>query len=121
VLNALFNQLFQKASNTQYFDHYDRYMRLAFTAQAQCRATFETLALSKNSPVFARQANIAQGPQQINNTMSIARAGLSESAPNELWEAHIDRLERGAAVTAVAGDSAMAAVGTLDGTTNRTR
>jgi hypothetical protein len=76
VLNALFNQLFQKASNTQYFDHYDRYMRFAFKAQAQCRATFETLARSKNPPVFARQANIAQGTQQINNTMSIARAGL---------------------------------------------
>jgi hypothetical protein len=46
----------------------------AFKAQAQCRATFETIALSKNPPVFARQANIAQGPQQINNTMSVARA-----------------------------------------------
>ena len=54
VLNALFNQLFQKASNTQCFDHDDRYVRLAFKAQAQCRASFETLALSKNPPVFAR-------------------------------------------------------------------
>jgi hypothetical protein len=32
--------------------------------------TLETLATIKNPPVvFARQANIAQGPQQVNNQM----------------------------------------------------
>jgi hypothetical protein len=37
--------------------------------QAQCRATIEALAEIKNPrPVaFVKQANIAQGPQQVNN------------------------------------------------------
>ena len=40
-------------------------MRIALKAQSQCRATLETLAAVKNLPVvFARQANIAQGPQR---------------------------------------------------------
>jgi hypothetical protein len=44
------------------------FMRLALRAQSQCRATLETLATIKNPPVvFARQANIANGPQQVNN------------------------------------------------------
>jgi hypothetical protein len=43
-------------------------MRLAFKAQSQCRATLETLATIKNPPVlFAKQANIAAGHQQVNN------------------------------------------------------
>src|SRR5690606_26950893 len=45
-----------------------RYMRLALKAQSQCRTTLETLAAIKNPPVvFAKQANIAHGPQQVNN------------------------------------------------------
>jgi hypothetical protein len=42
-------------------------LRLALKAQTQCRATVETLATMKNPVVFAKQANIAHGPQQINN------------------------------------------------------
>ncbi|MFO1266895.1 MAG: hypothetical protein U1F67_09045 [Rubrivivax sp.] len=46
----------------------ETYLRLALKAQGQCRATLETLAAIKNPPVlFARQANIAHGPQQVNN------------------------------------------------------
>ena len=47
----------------------DTYLRLALRAQGQCRATLETLANIKNPrPVaFVKQANIANGPQQINN------------------------------------------------------
>ena len=44
------------------------YMKLALRAQSQCRATLETLATIKNPPlVYARQANVTTGPQQINN------------------------------------------------------
>ena len=43
-------------------------MRLALKAQAQCRATIETLAVLKNPPVvYARHADVA-GQQQVNNT-----------------------------------------------------
>ncbi len=84
TLNALFNQLIQKGTNATYFDHADGYMRLAFKAQAQCRATIETFLVSKNPPVFARQANIAQGPQQVNNTVALTRAVIPGDAPNGL-------------------------------------
>jgi hypothetical protein len=48
-------------------------MRLALRAQNQCRATLETLAAIKNPPVvFAKQANIANGPQQVNNGVGTA-------------------------------------------------
>jgi transposase InsO family protein len=44
-------------------------MRLALKAQSQCRATVEALAEMKNpKPVaYVQQANIANGPQQVNN------------------------------------------------------
>ncbi|MDN8616544.1 hypothetical protein [Variovorax ginsengisoli] len=42
----------------------ETYARLAMKAQCQCRTTAEM----KNPPVvFARQANISNGPQQLNN------------------------------------------------------
>jgi hypothetical protein len=48
---------------------YQAHLNLALKAQSQCRATLETLAHVKNPPVlFAKQANIAHGPQQINNS-----------------------------------------------------
>ena len=68
TLNAIFTDLALKAANTEYLDKFDRYLRLALKAQGQCRATIETLAETKNPPtLFARQANIAHGPQQVNN------------------------------------------------------
>jgi hypothetical protein len=66
TLNAMFTQLANQSIQSQYVEHLDRYMRLALKAQGQCRATLETLAAIKNPPtVFARQANIAQGLQQV--------------------------------------------------------
>ena len=74
TLNTMFTHLANLAASTEYLDKLDRYLRLALKAQGQCRATLETLATIKNPPVvFARQANIAQGPQQVNNTVSLER------------------------------------------------
>jgi hypothetical protein len=67
-------------------------MRLALKAQSQCRATLETLSAIKNPPVvFARQANITNGPQQVNNgtlpgdvnTTSRSRTRKTEIPPIE--------------------------------------
>ena len=61
-------------------------------AQSQCRATIETLAVIKNpqAVAFVRQANIAAGPQQVNNGMSAAHAASraleNEFEPNRLLE-----------------------------------
>jgi len=96
-LNAMFTDLAiiarQNMSNTVIFE---RLMRLALKAQSNCRATAETLAAVQNPrTVFARQANIANGPQQINNGVpySVARARDSELEPNKLLEANGERLD----------------------------
>ena len=66
-------------------------------AQSQCRATLETLAAVKNpQPVaFVQQANIAHGPQQVNNGAAEAsRAGKIENQPNKvLKHRHGERLD----------------------------
>jgi hypothetical protein len=71
ALNAIFNDMAGRAaaSMDQHLNVSERLLRLAFKAQAQCRATLQTLADIKNpqSVSFVRQANIAHGPQQINN------------------------------------------------------
>lgn len=68
TLNTLFNNLARRASKQEYLPQYETQMRLALKAQSQCRATLETLANIKNPPiVYARQANVTTGPQQINN------------------------------------------------------
>jgi hypothetical protein len=44
-------------------------MRVALKAQSQSRCTIDSLADIKNPrPVFAKQTNIANGPQQVNST-----------------------------------------------------
>ena len=44
------------------------YLKLALKVQNQCRMTLETLSNIKNPPaIYAKQANIAHGPQQVNN------------------------------------------------------
>jgi hypothetical protein len=71
TLNAVFCELARRAASNmgEYLNATETYLRLALKAQAQCRATLETLAAIKNPPVvFARQANINNGgQQQVNN------------------------------------------------------
>ena len=96
TLNAMFANLACRATETKNADLFERYLRLAFKAQSQCRATVETLAVLKNPPVFTRQANIASQQVVNNGTMVTAsRAGNSETAQNKLLEAHGERLDGG--------------------------
>lgn len=118
TLNAMFTQLAYQTSKMTIVDQIDRFTRLALKVQGQCRATLETLAAIKNPPVFTRQANIAHGPQQVNNGVlprdDRARAGNSESEQNKLLEAHGERLDLGTTDATGAGDQAMATVGARD-------
>ncbi len=74
----------------------------------------------KNPPaVFARQANIAHGPQQVNNGVSLhtgrgPRMKIHKIEPNKLLKAHGERMDERAACQAVAGDPALAPLGTID-------
>jgi len=91
TLDVIFHQLSRRAAATvdRSLGTCDAYLRLALKAQSQCRATLEALSLVKNpQPVsIVRQANIAHGPQQVNNCPpSHSRAAEREIPPNELLE-----------------------------------
>jgi hypothetical protein len=123
ALNSIFGELARRAALNmgEYLDAADKYMRLALKAQGQCRATLETLATIKNPPVlFAKQANIAHGPQQVNNGTPLpARTENATIAPNELLEAHtVTGLDCKATAAAARSDSALATVGALHGAAN---
>lgn len=99
-LNAIFAEMARRAASNmgEYLGATETYLRLALKAQAQSRATLETLAAIKAGPVvIARQANIAHGPQQVNNCANVtqrARAENSEEAKNELLgSGQFERLE----------------------------
>lgn len=82
-LQSLFASLVNRAHGAELLPQFETYMRLALKAQSQCRATLETLSNIKNPPVvYARQANIAHGPQQVNNTVD-GRVRESDFAPTQ--------------------------------------
>jgi hypothetical protein len=131
ALNAMFSKMSLLArANMVNLPVLDGLTRLALKAQGQSRATLETIAELRNpSVVFARQANIAHGPQQVNNALvepgptevSVARAANQESERNELMEAHGERLDTGTAGPTIEGYSSLAPVGALDRSPNAGR
>ena len=111
ALSAIFTELARRSALNmgEYLEASEKYLRLALKAQAQCRATIETIATLKSPPVvFARQANISAGPQQVNNGPP-PRAEIPGNRPNELLEeqAHVPRLDAGATAAPGSGDQAM--------------
>lgn len=122
TLDAIFNNLAQKASRADCMDKLDRSLRLALKAQSQCRATLQTLGELKNpQPIaFVKQANISNGPQQVNNgesfaTNTRARARKTQKQPNELLEAKpYEQVDTRAPSTASQFDSAMETMGKID-------
>ena len=111
-LDAIFTHLARRAASAEYMPQLEGNLRLALKAQSQCRATLETLAAIKNPPVFAKQANIAHGPQQVNNeSVAAVRAEKIENQPSELLEHdHGERLDTGTTTAAGGSDRTMAAV-----------
>ncbi len=86
-LNAIFSTLANRSANNMGHDlkTVEIYMRLALKAQAQCARTIEVLSILKNPPViFAKQANIAHGHQQVNNGNQSTRTGEILNSSNEL-------------------------------------
>ena len=117
ALNTMFAMLAGRAGENmgKYTGVAETYLKLALRAQNQCRATLETLATIKNPPVvFAKQANIAHGPQQVNNNAarSLTRARQIEKPQTKLMETrHVQPwVDAGAARKAGAGDQTMATV-----------
>jgi len=105
ALQNLFARLVERGMDADLFPHYETHLRLALRAQAQCTRTLEVLAGIKNPPVvIAKQANIAQGHQQVNNGLPAddpGRAREIEKSPNKLLETLPgERLDPGTPATA---------------------
>jgi hypothetical protein len=80
TLDDLFNNLARRAHRQEGIAMIDPYLRLALKAQTQCRATLETLAAIKNPPiVYAKQANFANGHQQVNNGLPPSYTGKNKN------------------------------------------
>ncbi|MBN8474510.1 hypothetical protein [Sulfuritalea sp.] len=71
-LQTLSARLIERAMAHDQIPGFDVNMRMALRAQNQCRTTLETLAGIKNPPVvYAKQANVTTGPQQVNNGVPV--------------------------------------------------
>ena len=121
ALQTIFETMARQVPTQESFSNPESFMRMALKAQNQCRMTLEALAQIKNPPVvFARQANIAQGHQQVNNGMMPAGepragAGETEKPQNKLLEEKPhERLDFGTPGAAVGSDPEMATLGTFD-------
>ena len=123
TLDAIFNNLAQRAAMNlgEYIGACDTYLKLALRAQAQSRATWETLATMQNPPManYVAQANVAH-TQQVNNAPAIAgegsRARENPNLQNKLLEEKDgERLDIGTTSTSGGVDPAMATLGEVDG------
>jgi len=117
ALQAIFVNLTERALWQEYHVHAEGFMRLALKAQSQSRATLQTLAEVKNPPVvYARQANVTTGPQQINNGVDPTRARENQNSPNQLLGA-VDELRQDTRASSDAGrdDPPLEAVGAIYG------
>jgi hypothetical protein len=122
TLDAIFNDLARRAIRAEFMKNLDCYLKLALRAQSQCRATWEALLAIKNPPMmgYVRQANIAHGPQQVNNQSNVQDgAPRAEEKPNSknklLGENDGERLDFRAASKTSQNDKAVASVGEVDG------
>ena len=99
TLQTMFTSLARQAASETGLKQYQAKLTFALKAQAQCRATLEALAEIKNPrPVsFVKQANISNGPQQVNNGAAAPRTEEFRTEPNKLLEAsHGNYLDTGA-------------------------
>ncbi len=124
TLNAMFNNLSLKAINNMGHDMSvaDIFLKFGLRAQSQCRSTIEAISAVKNPPMmgYVKQANITQGPQQVNNGIdqgNTSRAGEKQNPKNELLEVKDgNQLDTGTQGQAIRDDSAMETVGKVNGT-----
>lgn len=119
TLNAIFAELATRAAENIGVrpDSFERYMRLALKAQSQSRTTLETLAEVK-SPfrgAYVRQANFANGHQQVNNGRE-----ENESAQNEL-KGDFNVVDTGTQAARIGTDAPAATVAQIHGTAHRRR
>lgn len=113
ALQTIFTSLARRAHHQTLQAHFEAFLGLALKAQAQSRATISALVDLKfpRQATFVKQANIANGPQQVNNA---THAGEIQRRPNELLEdASHERLDTGTTTTAARGHPTLETVETV--------
>ena len=123
ALQTIFTSLARRAANQQHLKQYETFLGLALKAQAQSRATISALVDLKypRQAIFVKQANIAHGPQQVNNgaapACSITHAEDNKPEQNKLLEVNYGqpggRLDTRAAQAAERTDTTVEAVGAV--------
>lgn len=89
ALDTLFLTLCKRslanAREGQFLEAADRYMRLALKAQSQAVRTLEVLGqlVNPRPMAFVQQANIANGPQQVNNHPACEKAISADQTISE--------------------------------------
>jgi hypothetical protein len=81
ALQSIFTSLARRAANQERLPQYQAFLGLALKAQAQSRATIQAVVELKypKQVAFVKQANISQGPQQVNNGPEFAAGGSTRS------------------------------------------
>ena len=118
ALQTMFVYLGKQAVEKTSLPQYTAFMNMALKAQSQSRATIQALTELKypKQATFVKQANIANGHQQINNATSThapAHAREIENFPNQLLrEVNNATLDTSGTATTSGTDKAMATVAT---------
>ena len=118
ALQTMFVTLGRMAASKTQLAQYTAFMNMALKAQSQSRATIQALTELKypKQATFVKQANIANGNQQVNNVTSThahAHAKEIEHQPNELLrEMNNATLDTSGTATPCATNQAMATVAT---------
>lgn len=112
ALNMAFNSLSVRASRQPDVSTMQMLMNLCFKAQNQSRATIDSLVRLKqpSSTQFIKQANIAQGHQQVNNLVE-----KNLNPQNELLKDGYAQLDTGGTPTTTGIDTAVEALEKING------
>ena len=132
ALQTIFTDLARKAQAQTYQKQFEVYLGLALKAQAQSRATISALVDLKypRQATFVKQANIAHGPQQVNNvdmpSDAVASRGKKQKTEqNKLLEDDDGRLSigmvTGKTATPESGDQRMEALEPIHSAKKRSR
>ena len=107
ALEAIFTKTIRKAGAAEHLPQYQAHMHLALKAQNQSRATLQALVQLKqpSNTQFIKQANIAQGHQQVNN---LAEKNITPQ--NELLEDSYAKLDTGTTPTTTGIDTTLEAL-----------
>ena len=94
TLQTIFTSLARRAAMNDGLKQFQVNLTLALKAQAQCRTTLQALAEIKHprAVAFVNQANISNGPQQVNNGLQLTeQTGLAQGVESLPAPGHSNR------------------------------